>query len=100
MTSARFVLLAVLLLGSAALTYADSVPVDPVMDVSDPQCPSPTGSGCPTNVGPHQGFQFTTNAQGGGIFMGTNESAAGDFSGLWSSLLFTFKSPIVTQDQV
>jgi hypothetical protein len=100
MTSSRYVLLAILLMGSAALTYADGVPVDPVIDVSDPQCPSPTGSGCPSNVGPNQGFQFTTNAQGGGIFMGTNQSAIGDFNGLWSSLLITFNSPLVTAAQV
>ena len=100
MTCARFIFLAAFLMGFAAFAHADGIPVDPVMDVSDPQCPSPTGSGCPTNVGPNQGFQFTTNAQGGGIFMGTNESATGDFNGLWSSLLFTFKSPFVTQEQV
>jgi hypothetical protein len=82
-------------MGSAAFAYADGVPVDPLIDVTDPLCGSETGSGCPTNVGPNEGFQFTTNAQGGGIFMGTNESAS-----LWSTLLITFKSLTVTEAQV
>lgn len=86
MTSHRFVLLAVLLMGSAAFAHADGVPVDPQMDVSDPQCPSSTGSGCPTNVTEGQGFRFTVGPSGGGIFMGTNEDSQ------WSSLLFTFAS--------
>lgn len=92
MTCARFVLLAVLLMGSAALAYADGVPVDPQMDVSDPLCGVNTV--CPNPVGPNQGFMFTT-VGGGGIFMATNESASETNttpnvpSGLWSSLLFT-----------
>jgi PEP-CTERM motif-containing protein len=98
MTYVRFVLLTVLLMGTAAFAHADGIPVDPVTDVSDPQCPQNTV--CPTPIGPNQGFQFTTNAQGGGIFMGTNESAMGDSNGLWSSLLFTFKSSLVTAAQV
>jgi PEP-CTERM motif len=88
----RFFVLPLLLVGFSALAYADGVPVDPQMDVSDPQCASETGSGCPTNVGPNQGFQLTVNAQGGGIFMGTNESAFGESSGQWTSLLFTFNN--------
>ena len=84
MTSQRFVLLAVLLMGSAAFARADGVPVDPQMDVSDPQCPPNTV--CPTPIGPNQGFKFTANAAGGGIFMGTNEDSQ------WNSLLFTFAS--------
>jgi hypothetical protein len=87
----RFFVLPLFLVGFSALAHADSVPIDPQMDVSDPQCPSGTGSGCPTNVGPNQGFQITVNATGGGIFMGTNESAS-DSSGTWNSLLFTFNN--------
>lgn len=93
MKSARYFFLAILTLGSVAFAHADGVPVDPRMDVSDPQCGSGTGAGCPTNVGPNQGIQFTVNAQGGGIFMGTNESQLGDFTGQWNSLLLTFSPP-------
>jgi hypothetical protein len=80
----RLFFLAFLLVGSSALAYADGVPVDPQMDVSDPPCSSPSGSGCPTNVNEGQGFRFTVGANGGGIFMGTNEDSQ------WNSLLFTF----------
>ena len=38
MTSSRFVLVAILLMGSATLARADGVPADPRMDVSDPEC--------------------------------------------------------------
>jgi PEP-CTERM motif len=86
MTSPRFAFLAILLMGSASLAHADGIPVDPQMDVSDPFCPSESGSGCPTNVNEGQGFMFTVGPNGGGIFMGTNEDSQ------WNSLLFTFPS--------
>jgi len=88
MKGTRFLVLPLLLVGFSALAYADGVPVDPQMDVSDPTCP--TGATCPSPVGPGQGFTFTTNAAGGGIFMGTNQSGS---ENTWSSLLFTFVPP-------
>jgi hypothetical protein len=92
MTSARYVLLAILLMGSAALAHADGIPVDPRMDVSDPICPPETT--CPSPVGPGQGFTFTVNAQGGGIFMGTNERE------LWNTLLIRFTSSLVNPEAI
>lgn len=88
MTSQRFILLAILLMGSAALAHANGLPVDPQMDVSDPTCS--TGTTCPSPVGPGQGFTFTANAVGGGIFMGTNQSGS---TNTWNSLLITFMPP-------
>lgn len=78
MMSSRFVLVAILLMGSSVLTYADGVPVDPRMDVSDPTC----SEGCPSPVLEGQGFQFAV-VNGGGIFTGTNESGV-----TWTSLDF------------
>ncbi len=95
MTSARFVFLAAFLMGSAAFAHADGVPVDPVMDVSDPSCTSE--SGCPNPIPAGQGFQFTTvpNSNGdgkaGGIFEATN------MGGLWTSLLFRFNTFSATE---
>jgi hypothetical protein len=97
MKYARFLVLPLLLVGFSALAYADGVPVDPQMDVSDPTC---TTTSCPNPVGFGLGFQFTVNAQGGGIFMATNQSATTDSSGKWNSLLFTFMSPLVSIDSV
>jgi hypothetical protein len=98
MTPARFFFLAIFLLGSAALTYADGVPVDPVMDVSDPSCPVETV--CPNPIGPNQGFRFTV-VGGGGVFMATNQSASdSNPTGLWSSLLFTLPRTGLTLDQI
>jgi len=88
MNSARCFFLAILLMGSAALARADGVPVDPRMDVSDPTCS--TEATCPSPVGPNQGITFTVNAQGGGVFMGTNESGS---ENTWNSLLLTFMPP-------
>jgi|SRR5579859_554471 len=88
MTTSRFVLVAILLMGSAALAHADGVPVDPQMDVSDPTCPIETT--CPSPVGPGQGIMFTVNSVGGGIFMGTNQSGS---ENTWNSLLITFLPP-------
>ena len=70
MKPARYVVLAILLMGSPALTYADGLPVDPQMDVSDPRCVE----ACPNPIGEGQGFLFTSNAQGGGLFTATNQS--------------------------
>jgi hypothetical protein len=98
MTSARFVFLVAFLMGSAAFAHADGVPVDPVMDVSDPACPTDTV--CPNPVGANQGFRFTVVA-GGGVFMATNQSAGeSNPSGLWSSLLFTFPRMGLTLEQI
>jgi hypothetical protein len=90
MRSACYVFLAIFLMGSAGLAYADGLPVDPRMDTSDPPC---TGASCPSPVGPNQGITFAANAQGGGIFLGTNESASDSSTGQWDSLLLTFKPP-------
>ena len=76
MTSARYVLLAILLMGSAAIAHADGL-ADPRMIVSDPPC---FEGPCPNPVG--LTFSFTSNANGGGFFEFTNES---DFD--WTSLL-------------
>jgi hypothetical protein len=84
MGRARFFFLAVLcflLMGATTLVRADSVPVDPMMGVSDPPC---AGEGCPSPIFAHQGFQFTV-VNGGGIFTATNQSGI-----TWGSLLFTF----------
>src|SRR5712664_2893863 len=78
MTSARFVFLAILLMGSAALSYADGIPVDPVIDVSDPICS--LESECPPAVGTE--FSFRADMFGGGIIMRTNRSGED-----WRSLL-------------
>ena len=61
MMSSRFVLVAILLMGSSVLTYADGVPVDPRMDVSDPTC---GGLRCTVEG---QGFPLR-RANGGGFF--------------------------------
>src|SRR5258708_36081517 len=98
MTFGRFVFLAALLMGSAVFANADGVPVDPVIDVSDPICPPDTV--CPNPVGPNQGFRFTV-VGGGGIFMATNQSASdSNPSRLWSSLLFTFPRMGLTLEQI
>lgn len=92
----RLFFLAFLLMGSSALAYADGVPVDPQMDVSDPTCG--IEATCPNPVGFGQGFTFTVvpNANGnglaGGIFMGTNQSGS---ENTWSSLLITYTPPPV-----
>src|ERR1700676_2008960 len=93
----RLFFLAFLLMGYSALAYADGVPVDPQMDVSDPAC---TTASCPNPAGFGLGFQFTVNTEGGGIFMATNQSATTDSNGQWNSLLFTFMSPTVGVDSV
>jgi hypothetical protein len=71
-----FVLL--LIMGSSALAYADGVPVDPRMDVSDPNC------GDISSCTPVEGtsFSFTSNNNGGGFFKFQNESGTN-----WTSLL-------------
>ncbi|HXN22200.1 MAG TPA: PEP-CTERM sorting domain-containing protein [Candidatus Dormibacteraeota bacterium] len=73
--------LAFVLMASAALVRADNIPIDPLMDVSDPFCEVE----CPNPVGPGETFQFTVGADGGGIFTFTNQSG-----GTWNSLLFVF----------
>jgi hypothetical protein len=77
MKSARFFFLGFLLLVSSALAYADAIPVDPVMDVSDPIC----FEGCPPAI---EGttFSFAANAFGGGVIKRTNRSGVD-----WTSLL-------------
>jgi hypothetical protein len=80
MGRARLFLLAVLclaLMGSSALVRADSIPVDPVMGVSDPICGD---GGCPfTEL---TTFSFFSNASGGGVNQVQNESNVD-----WTSLL-------------
>lgn len=76
MTNSRFVLVAILLMGSAALAKADGVPADPRMDVSDPEC----SDGCTVLTG--TSFMFSSNSNGGGFLTFENDSEAG-----WSSLL-------------
>jgi hypothetical protein len=88
MVSARFVFLAALLLGSAALAHADGVPVDPLIDVSDPFCPPE--STCPNPINPGQGFQFTSDAAGGGVFMATNRTGV-----TWGTLVFLFANSVL-----
>jgi|GEM_PF-937117 len=83
----RFLFLLLLLMGSAALAYADGVPVDPLMDVSDPLCTSE--SNCPSPIHAGQGFQFTSDAAGGGVFMATNMTGV-----TWSTLVFTFANSV------
>lgn len=87
----RFVLIGLILLGSASLLRADGIPIDPLMDVTDPPCFE--GMVCPNPIGPNQGFRFTTVPNGngdgkaGGVFEATN------FSGVaWTSLLFEFNN--------
>src|SRR5579863_2206032 len=75
MTFSRFVLLAILLMGSSAILRADGLPPDPKMIVSDPIC----GEGC---VGVGSTFSFTSDANGGGFFTFQNDSETD-----WSSLL-------------
>jgi hypothetical protein len=75
---ARYVFLGILLMGAAALTYADGIPVDPQMDVSDPLCS--VESECPPAVGTT--FSFSADTSGGGIVMRTNRSGVD-----WTSLL-------------
>ncbi|MHB8504023.1 MAG: PEP-CTERM sorting domain-containing protein [Candidatus Acidiferrales bacterium] len=83
----RFLFLLLLLMGSAALAYADGVPVDPLMDVSDPLC-TPE-SNCPSPIHAGQGFQFTSDAAGGGVFTATNMTGA-----TWSTLEFLFPNTV------
>jgi hypothetical protein len=85
MKGLRFFLLAIFVLGSAAVLRADGLPVDPQMGVSDPPC---SGDGCPAIVGANQGIIFTTT-NGGGIFTGTNQSGL-----TWDSLDFTLAIPV------
>jgi len=85
MKGLRFFLLAILVVGSAAVVRADGV-VDPMMGVSDPPC---SGLSCPGIVGAGQGFQFTV-VNGGGIFMGTNESG-----GTWNTLDLALSAPVL-----
>jgi hypothetical protein len=75
MTSARYVLLGILLMGSAALASADGL-ADPRMIVSDPPCDVE----CPNPVG--LTFSFFSNANGGGFLTFTNASGFD-----WTSLL-------------
>lgn len=86
MKGLRFFLLAIIVVGSAAVLRADGLPVDPQMGVSDPPC---SGDGCPGIVGAGQGFQFTV-VNGGGIFMGTNESG-----GTWNTLDLALSAPVL-----
>jgi PEP-CTERM motif len=84
MKSARFLCLAVLVIGFAAVGRADGLPVDPVLDVSDPTC----SEGC-TSVGPDLTFHFFSDGAGGGINFFQNNSGQS-----WSSLLIeTGSSP-------
>lgn len=81
MRGMRLFCLAFLVVASAAVVRAD-IQI-PVMDVSDPPC----YESCPNPVGNGQGFTFTTDSSGGGIFKGTNTSM-----NAWTSLLFTFSA--------
>ncbi len=92
MTSARFVLLAVLLIGSAAFAHADGVPVDPVIDVSDPLT---CGEGC-TSVGPERTFTFFSDGAGGGINLFQNNSGQGWFNLLVETGSSPFNVPAAT----
>ncbi len=74
MKSARYLFIAMLLMGSAALAHADGVPADPRMDVSDPSCPC--------TIITDTSFSFSSNANGGGFFTFENESDSN-----WTSLL-------------
>jgi hypothetical protein len=78
MNRTRFFVLVLLLMGSSALAYADGVPVDPRMDVSDPSCGDI--SSCTSVEGTV--FSFTSNNNGGGFFKFQNESGTD-----WTSLL-------------
>jgi hypothetical protein len=85
MKSLRFLCLGVLLIGLAAVVRADGLPVDPVIDVSDPTCPE---GGC-VSVGPGLTFSFSSDSAGGGITDFQNNSGQN-----WSSLLIeTGSSP-------
>jgi PEP-CTERM motif len=77
MKCTRFVFLLLLLMGSSVLAYADGVPVDPRMDVSDPDCPAT----CPIPI-EGTSFAFTSNNTGGGFFTFQNVSGTD-----WTSLL-------------
>jgi PEP-CTERM motif len=85
MKGLRFFLLAILVVGSAAVVRADGV-VDPQMGVSDPPC---SGDSCPSIVGANQGFQFTA-INGGGVFTGTNQSGS-----TWNTLDITLTGAAV-----
>jgi len=76
MTTSRFLLVALLLMGAAALAQADGVPTDPRMDVSDPTC----GDGCTILTG--TSFMFSSNSNGGGFLTFENDSESN-----WTSLL-------------
>jgi hypothetical protein len=69
-----FFFLAFLLLGSAALAYADGAPVDPRMIVSDPVC----GEGCVAVEGTT--FSFESDVNGGGFLTFQNVSGIDWFS--------------------
>jgi PEP-CTERM motif len=78
MKCTRFVFLLLLLMGSSVLAYADGVPVDPRMDVSDPSC----GEISPCTPIEGTSFPFTSNNNGGGFFTFQNVSGTD-----WTSLL-------------
>jgi hypothetical protein len=78
MKSMRLLFVLILLMGSSALAYADGVPVDPRMDVSDPSCKEV--SPCTPVEGTN--FSFTSNNNGGGFLEFQNESGTN-----WTSLL-------------
>jgi hypothetical protein len=92
MTSARFVFLAALLLGSAAFAHADGVPVDPVIDVSDPLT---CGEGC-TSVGQDLSFIFFSDGAGGGINLFQNNSGMSWFNLLVETGSSPFNVPAST----
>jgi hypothetical protein len=81
-----FGVLALLLTGAVVQVRADGLPVDPQMVISDPFC---SGEGCPSPIFAGQGFQFTV-VNGGGIFMGTNESG-----GTWNTLDLSLSAPVL-----
>jgi hypothetical protein len=76
MKCTRLFVLLLLVVGSSALAYADGLPVDPRMDVSDPDC----GETCTPIEG--TSFSFTSNNHGGGFFTFQNDSKTN-----WNSLL-------------
>jgi hypothetical protein len=87
-------LLGVLLFGllCSALLRADTTTQnDPGVDWSDPFCGELQP--CPTPIFAGQGITFTTNANGLGIFQGTNEYSGTDHN-TWDSLLITFSNPL------
>jgi len=76
MRFARCVFVVIILSWFGALAHADTVPVDPKMQVSDPTC----GVGCTIVTG--TSFSFSSNVSGGGFLTFENQSDSN-----WSSLL-------------